>query len=372
MVVGLDGRVLLEGFPSGVSQAGREVFLRLVESAPEWQFVLFVSGQNKQLLEERTREFVGKPNVQVVTRHIPNRILNISISLLGWPHLDQLAGGVDVWFAPNIGFVSLGSAQLVLLVHDTTFVTYRHLLQAYTRWWHRMIRPHRLIQRAAKVVTPSEHSKQSILSEFPRTSAERIQVVPFGPPRAPHIQTSDLAAVRQKFQLPERFCVTLGTLEPRKNIRMLLDCWIPDMGTLVVVGAKGWDQLPVHAQVKYLGYVKQEEKWALLKLAECLIYPTIAEGFGLPLLEAFAAGTPVIAGGHTSLVEVGQDAVLWTNVHNQQALHQAVQALQADDTLRQRLITRGQAVLDSFSWEASIQGLKQVIQGTTSDEDSTI
>lgn len=372
MVVGLDGRVLLEGFPSGVSQAGREVFLRLVESAPEWQFVLFVSGQNKQLLEERTREFVGKPNVQVVTRHIPNRILNISISLLGWPHLDQLAGGVDVWFAPNIGFVSLGSAQLVLLVHDTTFVTYRPLLQAYTRWWHRMIRPKRLLQQAHAIITPSYHSSQAIRTAFPQVSPEKISVIPFGPPTAPQFSESDLAQVCEHFHLPPRYCVTLGTLEPRKNIRTLLDSWSKDMGTLVVVGAKGWDQLPQHAQVKYVGYLTQSEKWAVLQQAQCLIYPTIAEGFGLPLLEAFAAGTPVIAGGHTSLVEVGQDAVLWTNVHNQQALHQAVQALQTDDTLRQSLITRGQAVLDSFSWDTSIQRLKQVIQGTTSDEDSTI
>lgn len=362
MTVGLDGRVLLEGFPSGVSQAAREVFLRLIAAAPEWKFVLFVSGQDAALLDQRTQEFMGQPNVQIVKRHIPNRVLNLSISLFGWPHLDKLAGGVDVWFAPNIGFVAVGSAKLVLLVHDTTFVTYGSLLQPYTRWWHRMIKPKRLVQKANAVITPSVHSRQSILTEFPVVPAQRIHVVPFGPPQAPELSGEQLRLVREKFQLSQRFCVTLGTLEPRKNIRTLLEGWTQEMGTLVVIGAKGWDNLPAHAQVKYVGYLDQAEKWALLKQAECLVYPTIAEGFGLPLLEAFAAGTPVIAGPHTSLVEVGQDAVLWTNIHNQTSLKQAVQAIQTDATLRQHLIARGRIVLDTFSWERSIQQVKELIQ----------
>lgn len=362
MTVGLDGRVLLEGFPSGVSQAARQVFLRLIAAAPEWQFVLFVSGQDAALLDQRTQEFVGKANVQIVKRHIPNRVLNLSISLFGWPRVDKLAGGVDVWFAPNIGFVSVSKAKLVLLVHDTTFVTYGALLQPYTRWWHRMIRPKRLVQKADAVITPSVHSRHSILTEFPGTAERRIHVVPFGPPQAPEFSAEQLRTVREKFSLPQRYCVTLGTLEPRKNIRTLLEGWTQDMGTLVVIGAKGWDNLPAHAQVKYVGYLDQLEKWAVLKQAECLVYPTIAEGFGLPLLEAFAAGTPVIAGPHTSLVEVGQDAVLWTNVHNQISLQQAVQAIQTDATLRQHLIARGRSVLDTFSWERSIQEVKDIIQ----------
>lgn len=368
MIVGLDGRVLLEGFPSGVSQAAREVFLRLIDAAPEWQFVLFVSGQDKNLLEQRIREFVGQKNVRIVSRHIPNRALNLSISLFSWPHLDTLAGGVDVWFAPNIGFVSVRKAKLVLLVHDTTFVTYGALLQSYTRWWHRMIRPKQLVQNADAVITPSVHSRHSILTEFSEVSEKRIRVIPFGPPQAPKFSEEQLHRLRGKFQLPQHYCVTLGTLEPRKNIRTLLEGWTQDMGTLVVVGAKGWDNLPAHAQVKYLGYLSQEEKWAVLQQADCLIYPTIAEGFGLPLLEAFAAGTPVIAGPHTALVEVGQDAVLWTNIHNQSTLSQAVQSIQADATLRQRLITRGQAVLGNFSWDTSIQEFKQAIQEVTSDD----
>ncbi|MEK7540396.1 MAG: glycosyltransferase family 1 protein [Patescibacteria group bacterium] len=372
MVVGLDGRVLLEGFPSGVSQAAAEVFLRLIAAAPEWQFVVFVSGQDKRLLDERTQEFVGKPNVRIVKRQIPNRILNLLISFFGWPHLDQLAGGVDVWFAPNIGFVATHKAQLVLLVHDTTFVTYAGLLRSYTRCWLSMIRPKKLLLRADAVITPSEHSRKSILQEFPSVPEEHVSVLPFGPPQPPQRSEQAWAKVQDRFQLPQRFCVTLGTLEPRKNIRTLVEGWSPAMGTLVVVGAKGWDQLPRQAQVQYVGYLTQEEKWTVLQHADCLIYPTIAEGFGLPLLEAFAAGTPVIAGPHTSLVEVGQDAVLWTNVHHQQALHQAVQSLQTDDTLRQRLVSRGRSVLDTFSWDRSIQQLKQVMQGVTPQANRTL
>lgn len=362
MVVGLDGRVLLEGFPSGVSQVTRELFLRLIEAAPDWQFVLFVSGQNMPALEERTTEFEGKTNVRIVRRHIPNRLLNLSLSLLGLPHLDQLVGGVDIWFAPNIGFVRVKQAKLVLLVHDTTFITYANLLQPYTRWWHRMIRPQQLLQRADVIITPSQHSRQSIRTEFPQVPEQKIQVIPFGPPTPPTLNQVDLVTVREKFNLTQPFCVTLGTLEPRKNIRTLLEGWTEDMGRLVVIGAKGWDQLPTHPQVTYLGYLTQTEKWALLRQAECLIYPTIAEGFGLPVLEAFAAHTPVIAGPHTALVEVGQDAVLWTNVHNQETLRQAVQSLLSDVTLRQHLVTQGQAVLNTCSWETSIQALKHLMQ----------
>lgn len=361
MIVGLDGRVLLEEFPSGVSQTAREVFQRLIELSPEWKFVLFVSGKNARHLEQRTQAFSHYPNVQIKRVGIPNRLLNLAISIFGWPHLDHLVGGVDVWFSPNIGFVSLRSAPLVLLVHDTTFLTYRSMLKAYTRWWLRCIRPGQLLQKATQIITPSEHSRISILHYFKKLNAEKMTVVPFGPPTPPALNAEQLMAVKNKFQLPNNFSVTIGTLEPRKNLRTLIEAWSADLGQLVVIGAKGWDELPPHPQMRYLGYVTQEEKWAILQQSRAVIYPTVAEGFGLPLLEAFAAGTPVIAGAHTSLVEVGQDAVLWTNVHDGANLRLAVQAIHTDDTMRQLLIQRGRQVLTYFSWEKSILATKQVL-----------
>lgn len=362
MVVGLDGRVLLEEFPSGVSQASREVFQALIQAAPEWHFKLFVSGKNLELLRQRTQEFAGIQNVQIVFKHVPNRLLNFSLSVFKFPRLDKIVGGADIWLSPNIGFVAVQRAKLVVLVHDTTFVTYRRLLKPYTRVWLAFIQAKRLLRSASLILTPSQHTRSSVLETFPQpvTSQPRpITVIPFGPPTAPQLTLDFLQTVKQKYHLPDSFCLTVGTLEPRKNVRTLIEAWTPDLGALVMMGARGWDQLPTHPQVQYLGYVSQAEKWALLQLARAVIYPTVAEGFGLPLLEAFAVGVPVVAGAHTSLVEVGQQAVLWTNVHNQTSLKQAVQSACSDDRLRQLLIEKGREVLSRYSWETAAQQLKQ-------------
>lgn len=362
MVVGLDGRVLLEEFPSGVSQASRELFLALIQAAPEWQFKLFVSSANAEHLRLRSQEFSRFPNVQMILKQIPNRILNLSIALFRFPHLDQLVGGADLWLSPNIGFISVRSAKLIILLHDTTFVTYRRLLKPYTRVWLAFIQAKRLLRSAALILTPSEHSRKSVLETFfQQHTAPPVTVIPFGPPRAPQLTEDFLETVKQRYHLPDAFCLTVGTLEPRKNLRTLIEAWSAPLGMLVIMGAQGWDQLPIHPQVRYLGYVSQEEKWALLRLARAVIYPSVAEGFGLPLLEAFTAGVPVVAGAHTSLVEVGQQAVLWTNVHNQTTLAQAVQSVLTDDTLRQLLIQHGREVLTKYSWEATAQQLKNTL-----------
>lgn len=371
MVVGLDGRVLLEEFPSGVSQASRELFLALIQAAPEWQFKLFVSTAHAEQALERVRDFSRFQNVEIVIKQLPNRLLNLSLSLFKFPRLDQLVGGADIWLSPNIGFVAVSSAKLVVLLHDTTFVTYRRLLKPYTRVWLAFIQANRLLRSAAHILTPSQHSKTSALETFPQlasasqeTSKEKltlVTVIPFGPPRAPQLTSDFLQQVKQRYHLPDAFCLTVGTLEPRKNIRTLIEAWTPELGQLVMFGAPGWDQLPSHPQVTYLGYVTQDEKWAILQLAQAMIYPTVAEGFGLPLLEAFAAGVPVVAGAHTSLVEVGQQAVLWTNVHNQTTLRQAVQSVLTDVKLRQLLIERGREVLTQYSWDTTAQQLKQAL-----------
>lgn len=363
MVVGLDGRVLLEEFPSGVSQAARELFHAVIQASPKHWFVLFVSGFNIKLIQERTVEFSKYQHVRLKVVRCPNRFINLSIAFFRWPRLDVLAGGVEVWFSPNIGFVSLRSARLVMYVHDATFVQLNGLLKPYTRMWHFLIRPKALLLSADQVLTPSHHSRTSIQAYF-HVSPERVSVIPFGPPLKPQLTNEVLKQVKERHSLPDRFSLTVGTIEPRKNIRTLIEAWTPDLGPLVIIGAKGWDDLPQHPQVHYLGYVSHQEKWAILQQASAVIYPTIAEGFGLPLLEAFAANVPVVAGPHTSLVEVGQDAVLWTNVHDQAAVRKAVQAVLEDDRIRQQLMTQGQQRLQEYSWKKTAQQVLQLLEHT--------
>lgn len=362
MTVGLDGRVLLEEFPSGVSHSSRQLFRHLIQASPDWKFVLFVSGHNQDLLKQRTQEFRNLGNVRIFAVAWPNRILNGLLMIFGRPYLDKLVGGVDVWFAPNIGYMAVQTAPLVLLVHDTTFKTYAQLLKPYTRWWHRLIRPERLLDRAQHIITPSEHSRHSIGQEFSSALSKKISVIPFGPPQPVDSNPVLKQSMQDRFSLHAPFFLSLGTLEPRKNITTLISAWLPEWGNLVVAGAAGGDNLPTKAGVQLIGYVTEPEKWELLRMARGVIFPSLAEGFGLPVLEAFAVGTPVIAGAHTSLVEVGQDAVLWTQIHNQAAIGQAVQGLCTDDTLRQQLIDQGRKVLSGYSWEKSVAAVRQVLE----------
>ena len=175
-----------------------------------------------------------------------------------------------------------------------------------------------------------------------------------------------LAAVRLRYELPERFVLFLGAMEPRKNLPRLLEAFAalaPGLRRefpLVVAGAQGWLNDSVHEQaqklglgesVRFAGYIEQGDLAALYSLASVFAYPSVWEGFGLPVLEAMACGTPVLTSNVSSLPEVAGAAAVLVPPADVDAMADGLSRLLCDSALRADLVARGLRRVGAFSWE---------------------
>ena len=171
-------------------------------------------------------------------------------------------------------------------------------------------------------------------------------------------------AVLKKYNLDGSFMLTVGKVEPRKNIKMLVEAYnslreeenLPD---LVIVGLQGWDsEVSQNENIHYIGYVTDYELAALYQSALCFIFPSIYEGFGYPVIEAMAYGCPVATSNTSSLAEIsGNDSALTFNPFNKMEISEAILALIKDRSLRLSLIEKGMARSEEFTWKRYLDTL---------------
>jgi glycosyltransferase involved in cell wall biosynthesis len=255
----------------------------------------------------------------------------------------------------------------VVTIHDlSAFLfpqTFRRVNRAYTRWAIRVA-----CRRAARILAVSEFTRQEIV-RWLRVPPERVVVTHdaadarFQPPDA-----HELAAFRQRHGLPERFVLFLGTIEPRKNLPLLLDAYAMIAGRidapLLIAGSRGWLYEPVLARaeslglgdrLRFVGYVDQQEQPLWYAAATVFAFPSLYEGFGMPPLEAMACGTPVVVSSSSSLPEVVGDAGLVVSPSDPEELAEALHRVVTDGALREELRARGLARARRFSWREAAE-----------------
>jgi len=222
---------------------------------------------------------------------------------------------------------------------------------------------------ADRVITISEHSKNDLIEHF-GIPEDRISITPLGVDERWFEQPSleYLAAVRVRYKLPDNFFVFVGTLQPRKNISRMIDahCALPDTirksHPLIIIGRAGWqcsdilDRLKLeNTFVRWLKYVSGDDLPSILRCASALVFPSLHEGFGLPVLEAFAAELPVITSNVTSLPEVAGNAALLINPYDVQHISWAMQQLIEDTATTNRLRLLGLNRAKEFTWHKTAQ-----------------
>jgi len=309
------------------------------------------------------------PNMRPAFQHLPPALVTGLWRRSGGRLLKELLlGFVDVvhsttYCAPR--FYSRRK-RLVVTIYDLTVLTHPEFhLPANVE--HCLGGTRQAIERAAVLVAVSEHTRRELVERL-GAPADRITVV-HGAADESFRRVTDAAAldlVRRRYGLPRDFVLFLGALEPRKNLTGLLEAWatLPTAlrreVRLVVAGSRGWLQEPVLAHVQKLGleddvhfagYVAQDDLAALYSLAVALAYPSLAEGFGLPVVEAMACGTPVLTSNVSSLPEVAGDAALLVSPTDVAALADGISRLLEDAALRARLRDRGVERAARFSWE---------------------
>lgn len=291
---------------------------------------------------------------------------------------------IDVVHAPvNVAPILAGRPSVVT-VHDLAFLVYPEQYPGIKQRYLAKLTQHS-VRRAARVIAVSESTKRDIL-RFYGVHPDRVVVVPNGVESwmAPVEEPDEMAVFRRNQNVPEQFILFLGTLQPRKNLITLLRAWsgleqetrLP----LVVVGAEGWfyeeifeeaRRLGIAGDVFFAGYADASLLPLWYSAATMLVYPSLYEGFGLPVLEAMACGTPVIASDQSSLPELVGEAGILVAPTDVDALRSAIQRLTDDAALRSQLRASGLARAREFSWRRTARETLSVYRNALEDSDRT-
>jgi glycosyltransferase involved in cell wall biosynthesis len=267
------------------------------------------------------------------------------------------------------------SIPWIVTVFDLSFARYPQSFNAanriYLNWAVR-----NSLRRAQRVIAISESTRRDLISIF-GADPQRVQVIYCGsdPAFAPAKDAAEIATFRAQRQLPEKFILHVGTIEPRKNLARLLRAFARAKRAarlshrLVLIGARGWkytevdtviEQERIQDDVIFAGYVPQAELPLWYRAADLFAYPSLYEGFGLPPLEAMACGTPVVTSNAASLPEVVGDAALQIAPDDEGALEEALVRAATDTNLRAQMIARGLAQAAKFSWARTARETTEV------------
>jgi alpha-1,3-rhamnosyl/mannosyltransferase len=366
-------KVLIDGTPllrerTGVGRYTKQLLEAVLDLDRSSQYVVYgYVGTRGQVLP------VTAANLRYrLVRMAPRRLLNTMHRELHLAPPADLVARVrpDVVLFPNNTMVPvLGRAKRVVVVHDLAFKRHPDFFTTRHRRFLDRFVPEAL-DRASAIVTVSEFTKRELSAVFGIDRA-RVTVIPNGVDVGVFrpVAAEAVDEVRARYGLPAGYLLSVGTLEPRKNLVRLLHAYaalpqhLKRSHPLVLVGPRGWHDAEIVATldelqrsgepVKRLGYVAELDLASLYAGAAAFVFPSLYEGFGLPALEAMASGTPVVASNCGSVREVVGDAALLVEPTDAASITAGLERVLGDAAVAQQLRARGPARAGAFSWRES-------------------
>ncbi len=366
MRIGIDCRTILSpetGELAGTAHYTYELVRHLLILDKNNTYVLFFDARIKNV-----RNVVSNKNAEIVFLPV-SRVPLLTTHFYLARALTRAK--LDLFHSPAHPLPLFYSGRMVWTVHDLAIYDHSEWFPGGLRQWFstRFTVP-RSIQRAERLIAPSESTKRDILRIF-NVPEEKIKIIYEGvpsviasPAKQSHVKgiasSSDLGrSPRNDNKSP--YFLFIGTVEPRKNLVRLIDAFIRfrkdnlqlTTYNLQLAGGNGWKNDDIFmaieranlklgkGSVQYCGYVSEEEKIALLQNATAFAWPSLYEGFGLPVLEAMAAGVPVITSNTSSIPEVAGDAALCVSPKSVPAIAEAMERIAGDAALREQLKKRG-------------------------------
>ena len=288
---------------------------------------------------------------------------------------DRLFSNVDLFHATDNLLPRLARVKSVFTLYDLAFRFYPETISAPNRWF-LTIMMGRFLRSADMVIAISENTRQGAVRLY-GISESKIQVVRGGVSARFHPADPEaIDDVKRRYDLPKSHILFVGTIEPRKNLISLLEAFAAlreqsndrdsaaGGSKLVIVGKKGWGyndffrrlrELGLEGEVLFPGFVPDKDLPAVYSAADLFVFPSLYEGFGLPVLEAMACGTPVVCSNTSSLPEVAGDAALLVDPYDVRGLKDALARLLADPSLRGGLVDRGLRRVTQFTWQKTAE-----------------
>jgi len=357
-VIGIDASRTVSPRPTGTETYSLRLIQALLSLNPPWDVRLyFRTPPPDGLFPQADRRVIPFPRLWTHIR-------------LSW---EMARHPPDVLFVPAHVLPPIHPRRSLVTVHD---LGYRYFPQAHPRFQRVYLDlSTRWNARAAAHILADSEATRADLARIYGTPPEKVTVAypGYDESLAPVHDPAILSAVRERYGIPGDYFLYLGTLQPRKNLSRLVLAFsrLPSRAVLVLAGQRGWLSDDLFALIRRLGlegrvlcpgYVRPEDRAPLLSGALAFVFPSLYEGFGLPVLEAQACGCPVICSNTSSLPEVAGDAALQVPPEDVAALADAMARLESDPDLRRELVERGFVNLRRFSWEGCARTVLGVVE----------
>lgn len=341
---------------AAINQAGTGIYIkRLVEAFEHLQkpetFVYFSVKHQRDMSAPKTyRTRINTVYRDLIWMHtiLPLQTRRAGVKVLHMP------AGIIPYFPPK---------PVVLTILDTILFQTPERFPLWQRYYFQSLGP-RSALFADRIITISEHSKLDIIRQF-NVPPEKVTVtyLAAGSEFKP-LPPDNIASVRQKYGLNQNFILTVGTIEPRKNLARILDSFVSLKSDgfayqLVHVGPNGWlqenlvtkiKQLGIQKSVRFLGFLPIQDLVAVYNAATLFVYPSLYEGFGLPVLEAMACGCPVVTSNTSSMPEVAGDAAILVDPSQVGAITKGITDVLNNSYMAADLRERGLLQCQRFSW----------------------
>jgi glycosyltransferase involved in cell wall biosynthesis len=374
MIIAFDLRPLTSGTISGVETYIIHLLKYLIKIDQKNEYVLYINSFKDQ---SKVLKLFNGPNVITLQTRIPNKLLNLSLAKLRFPKLDRIIlkkTGLqpDIYFVPDLRPTPLSKkTKKITTIHDLAFKHFPNFYSFKSRLWYKYINPEKEISESIKIVAVSNYTKKDIIKTY-HTNPSKIDVTHEGIDEdfCTDITADKLKQVRNKYHLPDRFFLFLATLEPRKNINLLIEAFQQFKNNnrnykLVIAGKCNKKlfrklHLPLYPDIIFTGFVDDKDKASLYTLSEAFIYPSLFEGFGLPLLEAMKCHVPIITSNTSSIPEIVKGSTILIDPNNKDELALAMEKI-LDPKLRGHLIKKMNNRIKHFTWnECAIKTLKTI------------
>ncbi len=323
--------------PGGTAVAALQVARRLI--ARDDIDLVGVAGRHR-----RRPEVSVRPPMPVRSLPLARPWLYESWNRIGWPRIERATGPVDVCHSTT-AIPAPTRAPHVVTVHDSAFV---HTPERFSTHGARVMRAGLERCRDADLVLCPSRATADDLRDHGFDPA-RLRVVPWGV-EVVAVSPATVERLRDDLDLPTEFVLFVGTLEPRKNLHRLAEAVRPTGLPLVAAGAAGWGdgQPGIDHDVRFLGFVPEEQLPVLYAAAAVFAYPSLHEGFGLPVVEAMAQGAPVVTSAGTSMEEVADGAAVLVDPTDVESITSGLERALADAP---RLRAAGRARAAALTWE---------------------